>query len=210
MIVTTEYYCSSNLAQQISSYILVKEIFRIGVTSGMITIFLHRMIAKNLYLENPMSASLASLSKINYLRWRPIWPPYLVCRISASNSPRSVIFCSKYRFLGPEVPLVLLWMLQIQNGRHISRFTCKYGFYCKNSHQLTPAVAWSLFDIDQMFVGAIFLLVFKPKSQEETLVCCQNFFQIQIYILTRSQNTNGLNCSHEWVALSPRIRLKLK
>jgi len=54
---------------------IVKEIPRIGVTLGMITIFLHRMMANNLYLENPMSATLASLSKINYSRWRPIWPP---------------------------------------------------------------------------------------------------------------------------------------
>jgi len=36
--------------------------------------FLHRMMAKNLYLENPMSATLTSLSKINYSRWRPVWP----------------------------------------------------------------------------------------------------------------------------------------
>jgi len=104
VIVTTEYYCSSNLAQQISSYILVKEIFRIGVTSGMITIFLHRMIAKNLYLENPMSATLASLSKINYSRWRPIWPPNSV----------SVIF---------QLPIVLeVWFFALSIGFWGQRF----------------------------------------------------------------------------------------
>ena len=149
----------------------------------MITIFLRKKLAKNLYLENPMSATFASLSKINYSRWRPTWPPNSV----------SVIF---------QLLIVLdMWFFALNMGfwardsigsimnapnskwppdfKMAAILTCKDGFYYKNNHQLTPAFAWSSLDIDQMFVGTIFLLVFKPMSQVETLVCCQNFFRFE-------------------------------
>ena len=58
--------------------------------------------------------------------------------------------------------------------------TCKDGFLLyKNNHQLTPAVARSSLNMIKMFAGSIFLLVFKPMSQVETLVCCQNFFRFE-------------------------------
>jgi len=44
----------------------------------MITIFLHKKLAKNLNFENPMSATLAPLGKINHSRWRPRWPPNII------------------------------------------------------------------------------------------------------------------------------------
>jgi len=44
----------------------------------MITIFWHKKSAKNLHFENPMSATLSPLGKINYSRWRPRWPPNII------------------------------------------------------------------------------------------------------------------------------------
>jgi len=149
----------------------------------MIRIFWRRKLAKNLYLENPMSATFASLSKINYSRWRPIWPPYSVTVIFQLPIVLEVWFFAPNIGFGARGSIGAI--MNAPNSKWLPHFkmasilTCKDGFYCKNNHQLTPAVAWSSLDIDQMFVGAIFLLVFKPKSQVETLVCCQNFFRFE-------------------------------
>jgi len=44
----------------------------------MIYDFLHKKLAKNLHFENPMSATLALLGKINYSRRRPRWPSNII------------------------------------------------------------------------------------------------------------------------------------
>ena len=142
-----------------------------------------------------MSATVASLSKTNYSRWRPTWPPNSVSVIF-----QLLIVLEMWFFL------LQIWVFGARDSiggimnapnsklppyfKMAAILTCKDGFYYKNNHQLTPAVAWSSLSSRSNVCGNNFPLVFKPMTQVETLVCCQNFFRFESTFLTHSQNTN--------------------